>query len=85
MYAHVMTTITPLKRVRQADGRKLSQSDVARAMGIDPTFYLRLEQGDRAASAELAQAIAEFFCVEVSEIFTPARYTSELQAEAAEA
>ena len=48
-------------------------------MGIDPTFYLRLEQGDRAASAELAQSLALYLGVQVSEIFTPARYASEPQ------
>ncbi len=76
---------TPLRIRRIADPRQLSQGKVAAAVGVDASFYSRLESGDAHASAELAQSIADYFGVPVADIFTPSRYASAPEATEIEA
>lgn len=82
---YLMVKATSLKRTRLADTRRPSQDDVAQAMGITQPFYLRVEQGERAVSAELAEGLADYFGVPVNSIFRATRYSSELETVSAEA
>jgi transcriptional regulator with XRE-family HTH domain len=66
--------MTPLKSTRIADRRKPSQQDVATAVGINQGFYSRLENGDTRVSAEIAEKLADYFRVDVDQIFTPTEY-----------
>ena len=68
---------TPLRIFRKRDPRKPSQAEVAAAADVEASFYSRLETGDSHASAEVAQRIADYFGVPVTDIFKPSRYASE--------
>ena len=49
--------------------RGLSQSQVANKLGITRSFYGMIETGDRNPTLGLAKKIAEFFQVNIEDIF----------------
>lgn len=58
---------TRLIQMRQKQG--LSQSQVANKLGITRSFYGMIETGDRNPTLGLAKKIAEFFQVNIEDIF----------------
>jgi transcriptional regulator with XRE-family HTH domain len=66
--------ITPLKRARE--DRKISQTQVAAAIGVDRSHYCRVEGGRAGASAAVAKKLSEFFKGKVTrlEILYPEDY-----------
>jgi transcriptional regulator with XRE-family HTH domain len=66
--------ITPLKRAREH--RKISQTEVAAAIGVDRSHYCRVEGGRAGASAAVAKKLSDFFNGKVTrlEILYPEDY-----------
>ena len=52
---------------RKAIGK--TQDDVATAAGIDRSYYVHIEKGNRSPSLQVAMRIAEYLRKEVGEIF----------------
>ena len=48
-----------LKRLREERGKSLRAA--ARDLGVDPSYLYRVERGDKAASAELRERVAQFY------------------------
>lgn len=51
--------ITPLRLARER--RKMTQREVASAVGIERSHYTRIESADHGVSAAVAKRLAEFF------------------------
>lgn len=66
-----------LKRLRTERG--LTQSEVAKALGITRQFYGMIESGDRNPTVDLAIAIANLFCASVEDLFADAGSNISLQ------
>lgn len=72
---------TPLKIRRRERG--LTQVAVAEAVGIQQSFYSKVENGEASASLENAAKLANFLDLTELEVLYPERYTSTGKDEAA--
>lgn len=66
---------TRIKQERLKRGE--STYEVAAIAGVSQSHYFRVENGETAASPEMAEALAAHFGLKVTKLFSPHRYTPE--------
>ncbi|MBU5669575.1 helix-turn-helix transcriptional regulator [Peptoniphilus sp. MSJ-1] len=59
--------MTRLKQLRLEKG--MSQSELSKAVGVSPKYISFLENGERTPSLRIAKRIADFFRVQIEDIF----------------
>lgn len=69
---------TPLRKLRKAQGKTLSQ--VAEALNIDPATLSRIERNEHSVSAVVAERICQLFDGEISEleVLYPERFSEAI-------
>lgn len=65
-----MAAMTPLKRRRLEDPEKRTQEQVARELGIYPTYYTEIENGTKRCSLRLAARIAKYWGITIEEVIS---------------
>lgn len=65
-----MATMTPLKRRRLEDPKKRTQEQVARDLGIYPSYYTEIENGTKRCSLRLAARIARYWGISIEEVIS---------------
>ena len=72
--AAITTATTPLKKLRKARG--LSQTDVAKAVGIDQATLSRIEGGTYGPRKDAYLALAKYFgsAISLEQIIFPERF-----------
>ena len=70
----ITPAVTPLKKLREA--RKIRQSDVAEAVGIDQGALSKIEAGAHAPRKETALALAKYFgsAISLEQIIFPEKF-----------
>lgn len=51
--------------------RRIPSQDLARALGVEPPMYSRMERGTRNVKIEHLQKIAEFYQIDYNELHSP--------------
>lgn len=74
-----MSNVSPLARARRR--KNLTQSGLARLVGVDPSAICRMENTQRKPNRETAQKIAAALEISELELFYPERFRTQRNGE----